>query len=119
MLSADKMRIWHVRCFLEISFQFMRQTNPFRENKIVKSKGKHQRTTVDGILIPEKWDDKNNVIGVSIQAFDENEYIVKNCPDHKDLFDLIKKKVKVAGKVFERSDGKFNIEVNHFEVMES
>jgi hypothetical protein len=84
----------------------------------MKSKGIHQQI-VSGILIPEKWDDKNNVIGVSIQAFDENEYIVKNCPDHKDLFDLIKKKVKVAGKVFERSDGKFNIEVNHFEAMEN
>jgi len=35
------------------------------------------------------------------------------------LFDFIKKKVKVAGKVFERSDGKFNIEVNHFEVMDN
>jgi len=35
------------------------------------------------------------------------------------LFDFIKKKVKVTGKVFERSDGKFNIEVNHFEVMDN
>ena len=96
----------------------MRQTNPFREDKIVKSKGMNQRT-VSGILIPEKWDDKNNVIGVSIQAFDENEYIVKSCLDDKELFDFIKKKVTVAGKVFERSDGKFNIEVNHFEVMDN
>jgi hypothetical protein len=84
----------------------------------VKSKGMHQRT-VSGILIPEKWDDKSNVIGVSIQAFDENEYIVQSCLDDKDLFDFIKKKVKVAGKVFERSDGKFNIEVNCFEVMDN
>ena len=84
----------------------------------MESKGMHQQT-VSGILIPEKWDDKNNVIGVSIQAFDENEYIVKSCLDEKDLFDFIKKKVKVTGKVFERSDGKFNIEVNHFEVMDN
>jgi len=34
------------------------------------------------------------------------------------LFDFIKKKVKVAGMVFERSDGKFNIEVNRFEDMD-
>jgi hypothetical protein len=44
----------------------------------MKSKGIHQQI-VSGILIPEKWDDKNNVIGVSIQAFDENEYIVRSC----------------------------------------
>ena len=78
----------------------------------------HQQT-VSGIIIPEKWDDKNNVIGVSIQAFDENEYIVKSCLDNKDLLDFIKKKVMAYGKVFERSDGKFNIEVNYFEVMEN
>lgn len=84
----------------------------------MNSKGIHQRT-VSGILIPEKWDDRNNIIGFSIQAFDENEYIVKSCPDDKDLFDFMKKKVKVVGKVFERSDGKFNIEVNRFEVIEN
>jgi hypothetical protein len=78
----------------------------------------HQRT-VSGILIPEKWDDRNNVIGVSIQAFDENEYIVKSYPDGKNLFDFMKKKVKAVGKVFERSDGKFNIEVNRFEVIDN
>lgn len=96
----------------------MRQITSFFEGNIVKSKGKHQRT-ISGILIPEKWDDKNNVISVSIQAFDENEYIVNNCLDHKDLFDFIKKKIMVAGRVFERSDGKFNIEVDHFEVMDN
>jgi hypothetical protein len=83
----------------------------------MKSKDNHQQT-VSGILIPERWDDKNNVISVSIQAFDENEYIVKSCMDDKDLFEFIKKKVKVAGKVLERSDGKFNIEVNRFEEMD-
>jgi co-chaperonin GroES (HSP10) len=96
----------------------MRQINPFLEDNMVKLKSIHQRT-VSGILIPEKWDDKSNVIGVSIQAFDENEYIVKSCLDEKELFDFIKKKVKVAGKVFERSDGKFDIEVNRFEVMDN
>ncbi|MFO7556246.1 MAG: hypothetical protein R6W88_13670 [Desulfobacterales bacterium] len=82
---------------------------------MVKSKGMLQQT-VTGILIPEKWDEKNDVIGVSIQAIDENEYIVKSCRDDKNLFNFINKKIKVAGKVFERSDGKFNIEINRFEV---
>jgi uncharacterized protein YfkK (UPF0435 family) len=82
----------------------------------MKSIGIHHRT-VSGLLIPEKWDDKNNVVGVSIQAFDENEYIVTSCQDDKDLFDFIKKKIRVSGNVFERPDGKFDIEVNRFEVM--
>jgi hypothetical protein len=83
----------------------------------VKSKDTSLKT-VTGILIPDKWDDKNNVIGVSIQAFDENEYIVENYRDRKDLFDFINEKVKVTGKVYEKTGGKFIIEVNRFEVME-
>lgn len=83
----------------------------------MKSKGTSLQT-VTGILIPDKWDDKNNVIGVSIQAFDENEYIVENYRDRKDLFDFINEKVKVTGEVYEKTDGKFSIEVNHFEAME-
>jgi len=96
----------------------MNQTNPFREDKIVESKGMHQRT-VSGILIPEKWDDKENIIGVSIQAFDENEYIVKSFQQGNNLFDFIYEKVKVTGHVFKISEGKFSIEVNRFEVLDN
>ncbi len=80
----------------------------------MKPKGINQKT-VNGILIPDKWDDKNNVTGVSIQTFDENEYIVQSCLDDKKLFEFIMEKVKVTGEVIERFDGKFDIKVNHFE----
>ncbi|MBU0987480.1 MAG: hypothetical protein KKH68_09530 [Proteobacteria bacterium] len=75
--------------------------------------------TLTGILIPENWDENGNVIGISIQAFDESEYIVKAGRRGKKLFDFINHKVKVTGKMFERSDGKLFIEVNRFEVLDS
>ena len=84
----------------------------------LKNKDNAQRT-VTGILIPEKWDDKENVIGVSIQAFDENEYIVKSCQPGNNVFDFINEKVKVTGCVFKISDGKFTIDVSRFEVLDS
>lgn len=84
----------------------------------MKSKRNPGRT-VTGILIPQQWDDNGNVIGVSIQAFDENEYIVKTYKRGKKLLDFINQKVKVTGKVFEGEDGKLLVEVNRFEVIES
>ena len=84
----------------------------------MKTKDNTQRT-VTGILIPEKWDDKENIVGVSIQAFDENEYIVKSFQQGNNLFDFINEKVKVTGRVFKISDGKFTIDVNRFEVLNS
>jgi len=84
----------------------------------VKSKRSPGRT-VTGILIPQQWDDNGNVIGVSIQAFDESEYIVKTHKRGKKLLDFINQKVKVTGKIFEGEDGKLLVEVNRFEVIES
>jgi len=84
----------------------------------LKTKDKPQQT-VTGILIPEKWDDKENVIGVSIQAFDENEYIVKSYQPGNNVFDFINEKVKVTGCVLKISDGKFTIDVNRFEVLDN
>ncbi len=92
--------------------------HPFHEENPLKTKDNSQRT-VTGILIPEKWDDKENIIGVSIQAFDENEYIVKSFQQGNNLFDFIYEKVKVTGHVFKISEGKFTIEVNRFEVLDN
>lgn len=74
--------------------------------------------TVTGIIIPQRWDSKGNVTGISIQAFDESEYIVKAYKRGIELFDFIHEKVKVTGKVFERLDRKDLIEVNRFEILE-
>ena len=84
----------------------------------MKSKRNPGRT-ITGILIPQQWDDNGNVIGVSIQAFDESEYIIKTYKRGKKLLDFINQKVKVTGKVFEGEDGKLLVEVNRFEVIES
>ena len=82
----------------------------------MKSKRTLKRT-VTGIIIPQQWDDNGNVTGVSIQAFDESEYIVRAYKRGKELRDFINQKVKVNGKVFERLDGKELIQVNQFEVL--
>lgn len=77
------------------------------------------KQTVTGIITPQKWDRKGNVTGVSIQAFDESEYIVNSYKRGKELLDFINEKVKVTGKLRERLDGKVLIEISQFEVLKS
>ena len=83
----------------------------------MKPKTLNQKT-VTGIIIPQQWDDDGTVIGVSVQTFDESEYIVKLSRHGKKMFDFISKKVKVTGKIFEQSDGKLLVDVNRFEVLD-
>ncbi len=89
----------------------------FDEDRYMKTKKTLERT-VTGIIVPRRWDSKGNVTGISIQAFDESEYIVKEYKRGKELFDFIHEKVEVTGKVFEQLDRKDLIEVKRFEVLE-
>lgn len=78
---------------------------------------KSARPAVRGIVIPAKWDNNGNVVGVSIHTFDEREYIVKPYKLGKELLQFVNQTVSVIGTVSERLDGKLIIEVSHFEVI--
>jgi hypothetical protein len=96
------------------------QMNGYHSHEEHKMKSKRTiKQTVTGIIIPQRWDSKGNVTGVSIQAFDENEYIVNAYKRGKELFDFINEKVRVTGELQERLDGKVLIKVNQFEVLKS
>jgi hypothetical protein len=115
----DEMKSWHVRCFY-ICWLGGQPPKPYYLDKepIMKPK-RSLKQTVTGIIVPQMWDDNGKVIGLSIQAFDEREYIVKAYKRGKELFEFINENVKVTGKLQERLDGKVLIEVNQFEILES
>jgi hypothetical protein len=77
--------------------------------------GKKKERTVTGIVIPEAWDLKNNVIGVAIKTLDYREYVVEHNKIGKQLLSLIDSKVRVRGTVRERLDGDIMICVKSFE----
>jgi hypothetical protein len=83
---------------------------------MVKTK-KSSTQTVTGIIIPEKWDEKGNVTVVSIQMFDESEYIVRGHKLWAELLRAINQTVKITGKVAERLDGRLVIEAKSLEVI--
>jgi hypothetical protein len=75
--------------------------------------------TISGILVPSQWDEAGNIIGLTIQSFNEIEYLVERRRTGKDLHLLLHKKVLVLGQVRDRLDGKKTISIRKFKLMEN
>ncbi|MFB0564534.1 MAG: hypothetical protein ACETWK_02510 [Candidatus Aminicenantaceae bacterium] len=59
---------------------------------------KNQRLiTIKGIVIPADWDQKGNPVSVAIATHTEEEYLVSNDLNGRELFNLIKNVVEVTG----------------------
>lgn len=72
-----------------------------------------------GIVVPARWDEVGNVIGVALQAFDENEYIIEYDGSGRLLVDWLHKSVAVTGKIRERLDGKLLLRVSSVQSVDS
>jgi hypothetical protein len=83
----------------------------------MKSKKTKERA-ITGIVVPEDWDPKNNVIGVAIKTSDYTEYVVERNNEGKGLLAFVDKKVRVRGMVRERLDGDLIITVKSYEPIE-
>lgn len=78
---------------------------------------KNLKPFIIGIVVAAGWDDNGNVALISIQGYDEKEYIVKTNPCGKELMDFINRKVKVSGNISERVDGKHFIQINQYDLL--
>ena len=64
------------------------------------------KTKITGIITPSKWDQKGDVIGISLQGVNEVEYIVNPGKRGRELFNYINEKIAIEGKIKDRLDGK-------------
>jgi len=67
-----------------------------------------------GILTPSGWDEKGNILSISLQTIDENEYLIEKNEMEKELRAYINEKLEVKGKVRERIDGKKSLYVRYY-----
>ena len=72
----------------------------------MKKKRPGPQNDITGIILPNKWDEDGNVIGISIYTDREEIYIVAQNKRIKELVNLIQTKVRVEGKIKERLNGK-------------
>jgi hypothetical protein len=78
-----------------------------------KKKGKER--TITGIVVPDDWDENDNVIRVAIKAPDYVEYVVERNRKGKELLAFINEKVKATGNVRKRAGGDIVISVKSYE----
>jgi len=78
-----------------------------------KKKGKER--TITGIVVPDDWDENDNVIRVAIKAADYVEYVVERNRKGKELLAFVDEKVKATGNVRKRVGGDMVISVKSYE----
>jgi hypothetical protein len=60
-----------------------------------------ETTTIHGIVIPDGWDEKGEVISLAIATYLEEKYLVADNTGGRRLMSLLKKRVAVDGVIKE------------------
>ena len=74
--------------------------------------------TLAGFVIPEEWDNNDNVIAIAISTEDEDYLVERNKPG-EELYDFLDEDVEVTGFVVEDKDGTKHISITTYEILQS
>ena len=58
---------------------------------------KKEYIVVRGLIIPAGWDEKGNVVTISLSSFDEDEYIIDKDEMGTQLLSLLRSKAELSG----------------------
>ena len=83
------------------------------------AKKKISQKVFKGILTPSGWDEKGNILSISLQTIDENEYIIEKNEMERELRSYINEKIEVKGKVRERIDGKKSLYIQQYKPVDA
>jgi hypothetical protein len=79
---------------------------------------KTQNSEITGIIMPNNWDNKGNVIEIAIYTNKEEVYIVEHNPLEQELLNHINSSVEVRGKKKKHLNGNRYIAVKKYVVLE-
>ena len=63
------------------------------------------RNAIEGLVIPNKWNEKGQIVGIAIHTNKEDVYLVGHNRLERELLSHLHQKVGVKGKIMERLDG--------------
>lgn len=73
------------------------------------------RNGIEGSIIPNKWDENGNIIGIAIYTDKEEVYVVAHNRMAVELLNQLHIKVRIKGKIMQRLDGNKLIHVKNFQ----
>ena len=79
---------------------------------------KHQNVSFSGIITPAVWDENGNVLGISIHALDEKEYLIDPDQTGEELRKLLYEKMKVSGNIISVYDQRPVVKVKGYKIIE-
>ena len=74
-----------------------------------------RKNGIEGLVIPNKWDENGKIIGIAIHTDKEEIYIVAHNRMESELLNQLHIKVRIEGKIMERLDGNKLIHVRNFQ----
>ena len=72
------------------------------------------RNAIEGLVIPHKWDENGQIVGIAIHTNKEEIYLVAHNRMESELLNHLQLKVGIQGKIMERLDGSKLIHVKSF-----
>jgi hypothetical protein len=96
----------------------MKQLTTAAGNREIVKVGKKKavsKNAIEGLVIPNKWDDDGKIIGIAIHTDREEIYLVAQNRMEGELLKHLHLKVGLKGKIMERLNGSKLIHVISFE----
>ena len=73
------------------------------------------KNVIEGLVIPNKWDEQGKIIGIAIHTDKEEIYLVAQKRREVELLNQLHLRVRIEGKIMEGLDGSKLIDVVSFE----
>ena len=74
-----------------------------------------KQITIRGLIVPSEWDDRGNVISISVSSFNEDEYLIEEDNVSEKIHNHIRETVEASGFVREEGGVK-RIKIKSFRV---
>lgn len=82
----------------------------FSEKRVtLRNSERSSLTRIRGLVMPTDWDEDGKITGISISAFDEQEYPVCLDTKGKKLISLVRREVEVDGLFIEKGEQRFKV----------
>jgi hypothetical protein len=78
---------------------------------------KSEQARLQGIVLPNQWDDNGNVKRIGLNTLDEKEYIIDFSGQGKALLNHLQEMIEIEGNVLQRLGGRLHVKVNSYSVL--
>ena len=72
------------------------------------------KNTIEGEVIPNKWNDSGKITGIAIRTHSGGLYLVAHNRMESELLNQLYVKIRIEGKIMQRLDGNKLIHVKNF-----